>query len=177
VRRYVKVWLVAAVSAVLGMSLAPQAAAAQGNYVMIINDHSGLCATMFDDGGAQWPCDFSDPWEMFFQGGDQYSIINYFSGKCLTVQGGSIQANAKVVEGTCNASIANLWRKTQVRPGDFHFVNVNSNMCLTVAGASLEPGARLIQFPCNTTAPHNETWNTFPVFIDDIAETGHGSTG
>jgi hypothetical protein len=168
VRQQVKVWLAGAMTVALGMSFAPRPAAGSVEPVqmLIINEHSGLCAFTFSDGGVQWPCDFTFPWEMWNQGSGQYSLVNMDSNKCMTVQGGSIQASARVVEGPCNSSIANLWRVTQVRPSDYHFINVNSGMCLTVSGASLEPGHKLIQFPCNTTAPHNETWSQFPVLVD-----------
>jgi hypothetical protein len=43
---------------------------------LIINEHSGLCAFTFSDGGVQWPCDFTFPWEMWNQGGGQYSLVN-----------------------------------------------------------------------------------------------------
>jgi hypothetical protein len=163
VRRYFRVLLVAAMSTVLGTTFVPPPASAATTYFEVINKHSGLCMTMFTDGAAQWPCAFSDPWEFFFQGGGRYSIINYRSGKCLTIKNGSIDVNARVVEGACTSSIANLWRKVQVSPGNYHIVNENSGMCLTVSGASLEEGQKLIQYPCNTSAPHNETWITFPV--------------
>ena len=163
-RRYLRMLLVAAMAAALGSSFAPQPAAAESVDVMLINEHSGLCAAFVDT--EQFFCEFSQPWEMITQGNGEYTFLDFSTDKCLTVKDNSTAVGARVVQGVCDARSSNRWRRTQVRPSDFHFVNANSGMCLTVSGASLEPGAKLIQFPCNTEAPHNETWNTFPVFLD-----------
>ena len=167
VKRYLKLWAVAVLSAVLGISVVPGRAQADPlvGHWMIYNKHSGLCVTTNSGVGMQFYCDLLEPWEVYNQGSNKFTFLNIYSGKCLSVKNNSLEQSALVKEAACNGQSTTLWLRVQVAEG-YQFVNQNSNMCLTVSGASLDVGANLIQFPCNTTAPHNETWGTFPVFVD-----------
>lgn len=89
-----------------------------------------------------------------------YNLVNYESGKCMSVAGGGSTANgAKIVQWTCNDKGEQLW----YRVGD-QLKNRESGKCLSApGGGSSENGAQLVQWTCNGSS--EQKWNPSDGFL------------
>ncbi|MFJ8580942.1 RICIN domain-containing protein [Micromonospora sp. NPDC093277] len=80
------------------------------------------------------------------QAASWYEIINYKSGKCMSIAGGGSTANgANAILWTCNDGWEQVWRWSGRT-----LVNGKSGKCLSVSGGgSTSNGANIIQWTCN----------------------------
>ncbi len=83
-----------------------------------------------------------------------FRVINYNSGQCLAVPGGSKQNGVQVIQWPCGTWNDHFWRFDDAGGGKFRIVNYNSQQCLAVEGGSKVDGAKAIQWPCGGWADH-----------------------
>jgi hypothetical protein len=122
----------------------------------------------------QWSCvnQSSQLWRVQYGWTGLVFIVNQYSGKCLTVLGGSTDKGAAVVQYDCSTANYNgMWnfiRTTDPTPsggGGFLIQNGTSGLCLNIAGGSTANGARLIQWTCDWQPPNTNfyfPYNPFP---------------
>jgi len=87
-----------------------------------------------------------------------FQIVNWHSGKCVDVVGGSQQPGAVVQQFSCNGTVAQQWRTVPTDSGYFELVVAASGQCMTVDNASQADGAGVHQQPCN--GAFNQQWTT-----------------
>lgn len=75
-----------------------------------------------------------------------YNLVNFNSGKCMSVEGGGSTSNgANVIQWSCNDGGEQLWYWSGSR-----LKNRKSGKCLSVSGGgSTANGAELVQWTCN----------------------------
>ncbi|WP_318205712.1 RICIN domain-containing protein [Streptomyces sp. SCL15-4] len=80
------------------------------------------------------------------------SLVNYHSGKCLEIPGGSTKNGVQAQQWTCNGRKHQKWmlRYSETRVGLklYYAVNERSGKCLSVKGGSSKNGTQIIQWPC-----------------------------
>src|SRR5690242_472722 len=78
-------------------------------------------------------------------------IMNWHSGKCLDVAGGSHAIGARVQQYTCNGTPAQQWTKEPTNNGFFLLRVAVSGQCLQVQGGagSFDDNQPVVQMPCN----------------------------
>ncbi|KUF18176.1 RICIN domain-containing protein [Streptomyces silvensis] len=81
-------------------------------------------------------------------------IVNYGSGKCLAVPGGSHEKGIGVIQWGCGGWKDHFWRFDNAGGGRFRLVNYNSQQCLAVQDGSGADGAKVIQWPCGEWNDH-----------------------
>lgn len=93
-------------------------------------------------------------------------IVNYYSGKCLTVRNASFALNEPIVQFTCN----NGWNEEWYIDAGFvgadgwyyqEIRNHNSELCVTVKNDAHAPGTTMLQWTCNLH--ENSSWLIDPV--------------
>jgi chitinase len=72
-------------------------------------------------------------------------------GKCVTVEGASVDNNARIILYTCNGKTNQAWTYTNST-----FVGGQSGKCITVQGASTSAGALILLYTCNGKT--NQVW-------------------
>lgn len=77
-------------------------------------------------------------------------VLNFHSGKCLEVAGGSQANGARVQQYSCNGTVAQQWNKRPTHGGYFQLVVASSGKCLEIANASQANGQKAQQNPCNS---------------------------
>ncbi|WP_307665665.1 RICIN domain-containing protein [Streptomyces sp. V1I1] len=77
-------------------------------------------------------------------------VINYHSGKCLEVAGGSQANGARVQQYSCNGTVAQQWNKRPTSGGYFQLVVASSGKCVEIASASQANGYKAQQNPCGS---------------------------
>lgn len=82
-------------------------------------------------------------------------IVARHSGKCLSVNGGSTDDGAAVVQNACGTDLSQQW-KLQATGTAYNVIGQGSGKCLDVADKSTANGAALIQWACNGGS--NQTW-------------------
>ncbi|MBF8194313.1 RICIN domain-containing protein [Nonomuraea sp. K274] len=85
-------------------------------------------------------------------------IVKLVSGqnrKCLQPDKGSLETATRIVQQTCNGSLAQQWTVTPVSSTKVHLVNRASKLCLDVAGKAVS-GTPIQQWTCNWIS--NENW-------------------
>ncbi|WP_157995720.1 LamG-like jellyroll fold domain-containing protein [Thermomonospora amylolytica] len=80
--------------------------------------------------------------------GDTYQLRAGHSGKCLNVEGGSVNNGAHVLQTDCAEAESERWKLTAKDSGEYTLVNEKSGKCLNVAGGSVNNGAHVIQWDC-----------------------------
>ena len=83
-------------------------------------------------------------------------VVNWHSGKCLDVAGGSQAVGARVQQYTCNGTPAQQWTQEFTGSGYFRLRVGVSGQCLTVKDASQDDNAPVVQQPC--TWAYNQQW-------------------
>lgn len=84
-----------------------------------------------------------------------YNLINFKSGKCMSVEGGGSTSNgANIIQWSCNDGGEQLWYWSGSA-----LKNRKSGKCLSVAGGgSTANGAELIQWTCNGES--EQSWDS-----------------
>lgn len=85
--------------------------------------------------------------EQFVYGGGTLQV----NGKCVTVEGASVDNNARIILYTCNGKTNQAWTYTNST-----FVGGQSGKCITVQGASTSAGALILLYTCNGKT--NQVW-------------------
>ncbi len=90
-------------------------------------------------------------------------VINYNSGKCLSVENSSTADNADLIQWGCIASgsAAQAWFTSPTNDSDYldyWWVNVGSYKCMSVRNAANTQGAQIIQWGCMTPPSHYQAW-------------------
>ncbi|GCD99107.1 RICIN domain-containing protein [Embleya hyalina] len=99
-------------------------------------------------------------------------LINYHSGKCLDVPGGSTRDGVQVQQWTCNGKAHQRWNLRYARTALglklYYVVNEKSGKCLSVKGNSKKNGTPIIQWPCK----EGDTAEFFaPLKVNDVPGT------
>ncbi|OLT34391.1 hypothetical protein BJF79_07435 [Actinomadura sp. CNU-125] len=79
-------------------------------------------------------------------------LVNVNSGHCLDVANSGLENQANVIQGTCNASVAQDWQFTEVGNGYYTLTNPHSGKCLDVDGtdgSGTADGRNVWQYDCN----------------------------
>jgi hypothetical protein len=89
---------------------------------------------------------------------DQYQSVR--SGLCLSVQGASEAADAKLIQETCSTTSdhAQVWRTSYTSGSDYEFINGHSGLCMGIGGGSVAENADVLQGDCIGAAI--QTWFT-----------------
>jgi len=79
-------------------------------------------------------------------------VLAGHSAKCLTVEGGSTQAGARILQGGCTHAGGAQWllRTSGSDANTFQLVDQASGLCLAVSTAAPVAGAQVIQATCGT---------------------------
>lgn len=87
--------------------------------------------------------DHSQAWaqEPIYGAGDYGILINWHSGKCITVN-----ASNFLIQTTCNGNWDRLWRKVNIN-GSWMFQNYQTSQVLTIPGGSAQGGVQLEVYP------------------------------
>ncbi|MER6332644.1 RICIN domain-containing protein [Streptomyces sp. NPDC001034] len=99
------------------------------------------------------------------KGEPQYKWIkSAWSGQCVALPGGTMDAGAQVIQWPCGAFNDHFWilkyAFTQGSTSYYQAVNLNSGQCLGVQGGSTDAGAPVIQWPCGDY--HDHYWGLVP---------------
>jgi hypothetical protein len=85
-------------------------------------------------------------------------VVNFNSGQCLGVPGGSTVNGEGLIQWPCGTWRDHYWRAeygfTTSAGNWYHIINYNSGQCLAVPGASTIAGTQVIQWPCGTWHDH-----------------------
>lgn len=130
---------------------------ARSHGAQVRSEFSGLCVS---NGGSldnrahviQQACtDANDrEWQVRARVGGYAEIRNDRSGQCLSIDAGSKDDRAHVVQWPCAAtSIDQQWYVDIDAGGMTQLRNGNSDKCLAIVGGSKDPDAHLLQWPCN----------------------------
>ncbi len=90
-----------------------------------------------------------------------YLLVARHSGKCLDVNGASLDDLASIIQWDCHEGDNQQWSVEPAGDGYYHIRARHSGKGLDVSGASLDDGAPVIQY-----APHggdNQQWRLVPV--------------
>lgn len=106
-----------------------------------------------------------------------YNLVNYNSGRCMSVEGGGSTTNgANVIQWTCNDGGEQLWYWSGSA-----LKNRKSGKCLSVSGGgSTANGAELVQWSCNGEA--EQSWDEQNGYLVNVKSgkvasvSGGGST-
>jgi hypothetical protein len=109
-------------------------------------------ATTEDAGVLQHPRheDVNQRWELTSAAGGTFAITSKFSGKCLSVLGGSTSVGAPLAQRTCTAAADQRWTFVPTSNGAYQLKNANSNLCVESDGLSADMLVRMEQGSCNT---------------------------
>jgi len=102
-------------------------------------------------------------------GSNYYNIVNYSTGKCVDVAGGSYADGALLTTGTCCPQCTSMWWRQQDQgpvAGMFHMRNLPSGKCMDMpvtAGTPNWSGLPMQQWSCGGTtgggtAGFNQFW-------------------
>lgn len=94
-------------------------------------------------------------------GGNQYSIINEYSGKALDIDGNSKKAGANVHQWTWNNSNNQRFVIEPAKNGGYTIKAVSSSLFLDVKGSRTANGTNVIQWTGNG-GKANQRWNLNP---------------
>jgi len=86
-----------------------------------------------------------------------FEIVNYASGYCLGIKGGSSTPGTDAVQWNCNGNPDQQWR-IRATDGDYAQFENNDNLCLGVASGSTAEGANLIAWTCLGTNHPDQYW-------------------
>jgi len=95
-------------------------------------------------------------------------LVNARTGKCVTIAGGTSDANnVKSVQFDCDSDPSRRWTLHQMAGGDVYQIkNVQTGKCLTIAGGeSSENNVIAVQFNCDSHP--SRTWR-----INDVTGSG-----
>ncbi|WP_329403411.1 RICIN domain-containing protein [Streptomyces melanogenes] len=84
-------------------------------------------------------------------------LVNYGSGQCLAVPGGSLNQGTGLIQWPCGAWNDHYWNLEPWTIGGVRYyrvINYNSNQCLAVPGGSRQNGVQVIQWGCGTWYDH-----------------------
>ncbi|MFI1177596.1 RICIN domain-containing protein [Streptomyces melanogenes] len=135
---------------------ATAAASAPGNTTLANAGAAAAVAQQFND-----PGDPGDPGDDVPIGGQVElpatpgydSVINYHSGKCLEVPGGSTADGVQLQQWSCNGKKHQKWNMRFARSYGglrlYYVINEKSGKCLSVKGGSSANGTAIIQWPCH----------------------------
>jgi hypothetical protein len=91
-----------------------------------------------------------------------YEIVNAHSGKCMTVQNGSMNNNAAILQFDCNGGANQEWGQLpsfSYNGYDYYSImNWKSGRCITVKNVGVTNGSKLLQFDCNDASNSTWTW-------------------
>jgi hypothetical protein len=93
-------------------------------------------------------------------------MVNEYSRKCVIPKGKSLNANAPIVQRTCENNATHRWIMTPLGNGYYWVINQGSGLCLDLAANSEEEvtyGTRVQQFHCST-AYTGEQWRKIDYF-------------
>jgi len=90
-------------------------------------------------------------------GGGYYQIVAKSSGKCMTVQNGSQDWAALIVQWTCSGADHQLWRLIQVG-GYYQIAAKHSGQCIDEDAFRGEEGLEMQQWPCGSSDIDNQLW-------------------
>jgi hypothetical protein len=79
-------------------------------------------------------------------------VVNFNSGMCMAIPGGSLVAGERVIQWPCGVSEDHVWRLRTQDGLRYQLVNNRSGLCLAVPGGSLVRGTGLIQWYCGDYA-------------------------
>jgi ricin-type beta-trefoil lectin protein len=101
-----------------------------------------------------------------------FEEVNWESGLCLGLAGGSSAPGTDAVLWNCNGHPDQQWsiRSTTTNSLGFKFDQFESNdgaLCLGVAGGSTAEGAKLVGWTCDGTDHEDQWWRVQPVGCGD----------
>jgi hypothetical protein len=89
------------------------------------------------------------------------NIVNWNSGQCLAIGGGSMTPAAAAIQWPCGSGLEQKWLVDSQPLVRTTIVNVNSGQCLAIGGAATWPGAGAIQWPCNGGREQSWFWSIY----------------
>lgn len=102
-----------------------------------------------------------------------FEIINYVTGYCLGMQGGSSAVGTLAVVWNCNGNPDQQWHVKATNAEGFQQFENNSGLCLGVQGGSTAEGANLVGYTCYGTSHPDQYWAS----LDSEASGGPSCSG
>lgn len=79
-----------------------------------------------------------------------YTIVARISGKCLDINGGGLNAGARLMQYTCHGGDNQSFQFQSVGGGLYRIIAGNSGLCIDQANATYSTGGQFMQYYCHS---------------------------